>query len=102
MLGSPEALKMILNTALLSLSEDMPAIGRELAEGDVRAASRRLHGIKGYLPIFGSDALVADVLQLEQSSKSQSAEVLAVAYAAMGPSFQGLLRDIQAYVNQAD
>jgi len=102
MLGSPEALKMILNTALLSLSEDLPAIGRELAEGDVRAASRRLHGIKGYLPIFGSNALVADVLRLEQSSKSQPAEVLAVAYAEMGPALQGLLRDIQAYVNLAD
>lgn len=102
MLGSPEALKMILNTALLSLSDDVPAIGRELAAGDVRAAGRRLHGIKGYLPIFGRAVLVAEVSRLEQSSKSQPAEVLAVAYAAMGPALQGLLGDIQAYVNQAD
>ena len=102
MMGSPEALKMVLNTALIGLAEDVPAIGRELAAGDVRAAGRRLHGIKGYLPIFGSDALVADVLRLEQSSKSQPAEVLAAAYAAIGPALQRLLGDIQAYVNQAD
>ena len=87
MMGSPEALKMVLNTALISLAEDVPAIGRELAAGDVSAAGRRLHGIKGYLPIFGSDAL---------------AEVLAAAYAAIGPALQRLLGDIQAYVNQAD
>jgi HPt (histidine-containing phosphotransfer) domain-containing protein len=102
MMGSPEALKMVLNTALIGLAEDVPAIGRELAAGDVRAAGRRLHGIKGYLPIFGSDALVADVLRLEQLSKSQPAEVLAAAYAAIGPALQRLLGDIQAYVNQAD
>ena len=102
MMGSPEALKMVLNTALIGLAEDVPAIGRELAAGDVRAAGRRLHGIKGYLPIFGSDALVADVLRLEQLSKSQPAEVLAAAYAAIGPALQRLLDDIQAYVNQAD
>ena len=41
MMGSPEALKMILTTALVSLSDDVPAIGRELAAGDVRAAGRR-------------------------------------------------------------
>ena len=102
MMGSPEALKMVLNTALIGLAEDVPAIGRELAAGDVRAAGRRLHGIKGYLPIFVSDALVADVLRLEQLSKSQPAEVLAAAYAAIGPALQRLLGDIQAYVNQAD
>ena len=102
MLGSPEALKMILNTALLSLSDDVPAIGRELAAGDVRAASRRLHGIKGYLPIFGSDTLVADVLRLEHLSKSQPAEVLAAEYVAIHPSLQALLGDMQAYVNKVD
>ena len=102
MMGSPEALKMVLNTALIGLAEDVLAIGRELAAGDVRAAGRRLHGIKGYLPIFGSDALVADVLRLEQLSKSQPAEVLAAEYAAIGPALQRLLDDIQAYVNQAD
>lgn len=102
MMGSPEALKMILATALVSLSDDVPAISRELAAGDVRAAGRRLHGIKGYLPIFGGDALVADVLRLEQMSKSQPAEVLAADYAAISPALQALLRDIQAYVNQPD
>ena len=101
MLGSPEALRMILNTALTSLSDDVPAIGRELAQGDVRAASRRLHGIKGYLPIFGCDTLVANMLRLEQLSKSQSAEALAAEYTAISPALLGLLSDMQAYVSQA-
>jgi HPt (histidine-containing phosphotransfer) domain-containing protein len=102
MMGSPEALKMILNTALVSLADDVPAIARELAAGDVRAASRRLHGIKGYLPIFGGDALVADVLRLEQMSKNQPAELVAAEYVVVAPALQALLGDIQAYVNQPD
>lgn len=100
MLGSPEALTMILRTALLSLSEDVPAIGQELEAGDVRAASRRMHGIKGYLPIFGADALVSDFFALEQLSKTAAAEPLVAGFSALRPQLERLLAEIGQYLNQ--
>ncbi|MEY4265874.1 MAG: hypothetical protein RIS90_409 [Pseudomonadota bacterium] len=98
MLGSPEALSMILRTALLSLSEDVPAIGRELEAGDVRAASRRMHGIKGYLPIFGADRLVSDFFALEHLSKTAAAAPLVVGFSALRPQLERLLADIRQYL----
>jgi HPt (histidine-containing phosphotransfer) domain-containing protein len=98
MLGSPEALSMILRTALLSLSEDVPAIGQELAAGDVRAASRRMHGIKGYLPIFGADRLVSDFFALEQLSKTAAAAPLVAAFSALRPQLEHLLAEMRQYL----
>ena len=98
MLGSREALTMILRTALLSLSDEVPAIGRELDAGDVRAASRRMHGIKGYLPIFGSDQLVSDFFALEQLSKTASAPALVAGFSALRPLLERLLAEIRQYL----
>ena len=98
MLGSHEALSMILRTALLSLSEEVPAIGRELEAGDVRAASRRLHGIKGYLPIFGADPLVNEFFALEQLSKTASAATLVAAFSTLRPLLERLLAEIRQYL----
>jgi HPt (histidine-containing phosphotransfer) domain-containing protein len=97
-LGSREALTMILRTALLSLSDDVPAIGRELEAGDVRAASRRMHGIKGYLPIFGSDQLVSDFFALEQLSKTASAPALVAGFSTLRPLLERLLAEIRQYL----
>lgn len=98
MLGSREALTMILRTALLSLSDEVPAIGRELDAGDVRAASRRMHGIKGYLPIFGSDQLVNDFFALEQLSKTASAPALVAGFSTLRPLLERLLAEIRQYL----
>jgi len=98
MLGSREALSMVLRTALLSLSEDVPAIGQELEAGDVRAASRRMHGIKGYLPIFGADALVSDFFALEQLSKTAVAAQLVVGFSALRPQLERLLAEMRQYL----
>lgn len=100
MLGSREALSMILRTALLSLSEDVPAIGQELEAGDVRAASRRMHGIKGYLPIFGADRLVSDFFALEQLSKTATAAPLVAGFSALRPQLERLLAEIRQYLEQ--
>lgn len=97
-LGSREALNMILRTALLSLTDDLPAIGRELEAGDVSAASRRMHGIKGYLPIFCSDQLVSEFFALQQLSKTVSAATMVVGFSAMQPLLERLLGEIQQYL----
>jgi len=98
MLGSPEALNMILQTALQSLSDDVPAIGRELETGDVRAASRRMHGIKGYLPLFGAPQLVSDFFALEQLSKTASAATLTESFNGLRPILERLLAEMRQHL----
>ena len=99
MMGSEAALRKILATVLASLSADVPAMGAALQAGDVATANRLLHALKGYMPIFGSDALIAQVVAVETLSKTGSAAVVQVPYAQLESELQGLLAEIQQYLN---
>lgn len=98
MMASEAALRKILATVLVSLSADVPAIDAALQAGDVATANRMLHDLKGYLPIFASDPLIACVVAVEKLSKTESAAVVQVPYAQLGPELHGLLADIRHYL----
>ena len=99
MMGSETALRKILATVMTSLAADLPAIEAALQTGDVTTANRMLHAIKGYMPIFGSDALIEQVVAVEKLSKTESAAVVLASYAQLGPELHGLLAEIQQYLN---
>jgi len=98
MMGSEAALRKILATVLVSLSADVPAMDAALQAGDV-AAANRMHAIKGYMPIFDSDALIERVVAVEKLSKTESAAVVQVPYSQLGPELYGLLDEIQLYLD---
>lgn len=99
MMGSEAALRKILATVLVSLSADVPAMDAALQAGDVGTANRMLHAIKGYMPIFGSDALIARVVAVDKLSKTESAAAVQVPYSQLGPELYGLLDEIQLYLD---
>ncbi|MCW2312254.1 Hpt domain-containing protein [Rhodoferax antarcticus] len=99
MMGSEAALRNILATVLVSLSADVPSMDAALQAGDVASANRMLHALKGYVPIFGSDALIEQVVSVEKLSKTESATVVQVAYAQLGPELHGLLAEIQYFLD---
>lgn len=101
MMGSEASLRKILVSVAGSLASSLPDIEAALERGDVAAANRLLHAIKGYVPIFGTEALVAQVVQVEQLSKTEGVAVVQPAFAALAPKFEALLREIRTYVAQA-
>ena len=101
MMGSQAALCKILVTVLASMSTDVPAIEAALQAGEVANANRLLHPIKGYMPIFGSDALVNQVTAVEKLSKTESAAVVLVQYQALAPELRQLLADIEVFLKTA-
>lgn len=101
MMGSQAALCKILVTVLASMSADVPAIEAALQAGEVANANRLLHAIKGYMPIFGSDALVSQVTAVEKLSKTESAAVVLVQYQALAPELRQLLADIEVFLKTA-
>ena len=100
MMGSADSLCKILRTVDESLSASLPEIRAALDQGDVAKVNRVLHGIKGYVPIFCSDDLVAQVTYIEGLSKTASAGEIASLYAQLEPQFQSLLADIRVYLAQ--
>jgi len=99
MMGSETALRKILVTVLASMSADVPAIAAALQAGDVATANRLLHAIKGYMPIFGSDALVCQVTEVEKLSKTATADAVQMPYQALEPELRQLLTEIHGFLN---
>ena len=98
MMGSESSLRKILSTVLASLRADLPRIDAALQAGDVPSANRLLHAIKGYMPIMGSDALTAQLVTVEQLSKTAAAADLLSAYQQLAPELRGLLTEIQDFL----
>jgi len=98
MMGSEAALCNILATVLNSLSTDVLTIDAALQAGDVLTANRLLHAIKGYIPIFGSDALIEQVVGVEKLSKTEPVEVVQVSYLQLGPELHSLLAEIRIFL----
>jgi len=97
MMGSEAGLKKILATVLISMTANLPEIEQALAKGDVTTANRLLHAIKGYVPIFSTDALVAEVTELEKISKTESADVVTPLYKQLAPRLAGLLAEVRQF-----
>ena len=98
MMGSEGSLRKILSTVLASLRADLPRIDAALQAGDVPSANRLLHAIKGYMPILGSDALTAQLVTVEQLSKTAAAADLLPAYQQLAPELHGLLTEIHDFL----
>jgi len=98
MMGSEAGLRKILQTVVQSMSVDLPKIEAALAAGDVPSANRMLHAIKGYMPIFACDAVVALVTSVEKISKTESAEVVRPHYQQLGPQLNALLQEVQNFL----
>jgi HPt (histidine-containing phosphotransfer) domain-containing protein len=98
MVGDDEALRSLLRTVDDSLSVSLNDIRESLDRGDMVLANRQLHGIKGYAPIFCTEALVENVVRVEACSKTASADVLRPLFAELGPQLECLLQEIRIYV----
>jgi phosphoglycerate kinase len=98
MMGSEVALRKILATVLSSMAGNLAEIRAALDGGDVAGASRLLHAIKGYMPVIAVDALIEQVAEVEQVSKTGSVEVVSVLYADLAPQLEGLLNEIRIFL----
>lgn len=100
MMGSEASLLKILKTVETSLVSSLPEIEQALAQDDVKTVNRLLHSIKGYAPIFCTEALAAHVAQVEGVSKTETAAALRPLVAALLPQLALLLTEIRAYSAQ--
>jgi HPt (histidine-containing phosphotransfer) domain-containing protein len=101
MMGSEASLRKILKTVQDSMAGNLPEMAQALAKDDVASFSRLLHAIKGYAPIFASDALVAQVTELEKTSKTESVTTVAPLYAELAPCMEALLGEIRSFLAQS-
>ncbi len=100
MLGSDASLRKILKTVATSMASSLPEMTAALIAGDVHKANGLLHAIKGYVPIFATDDLVAEVTHVEKLSKTEPLPVVAPLFDQLMPQLEGLLAEIGAFLAQ--
>jgi len=98
-IGDAPALNNLLDMLQVSLNRDIPQIESLLSENDVALANRMLHALKGFIPIFCSDALSQEVAAVEALSKTATASEVAVAYAALSPKLRQLQREVEQHLH---
>jgi len=97
-IGDLDAMHGMLAMLQEALLRDIPLIEQLLESGELVAANRTLHALKGFVPIFCQDALCAQVVEVEVLSKVGPVHSVALAYAALRPELQNLLEDVGTYL----
>jgi phosphoglycerate kinase len=100
MLGSDASLRKILKTVSTNMTGSLPEIAAALRAGDVHKANALLHAIKGYVPIFATNDLVAEVTNIEKLSKTEPLAVVAPLFEQLMPRLEGLLAEIGVFLAQ--
>ena len=93
-IGDANGVLSLLKTLQQTLSDDLPRLQELLDQGDVYAANRILHQLKGFTPVFCVDRLVELVVQVENMSKHAEASELRTAYAQLAPQLEALRMEV--------
>ena len=98
-IGDLDSLNSMLLMLQESLTSDLPKIASLLQQGDVPAANRLLHALKGFIPIFCRESLCSHVVRVEGLSKLGPSAALVPAYAALQPELAQLLCEVTSHLS---
>lgn len=98
MFGSEQIFRKILQMAHDTLTTDVQEIAALLEGGDLHGAAHRLHGIKGFAPIFCGDALSTQIAEVERSSRADAIDRVRCAYRDLMPALTQWRNEIQHYL----
>ncbi len=83
---------------LVTLRTDVPEILRLLKAGDVKAANKLLHPLKGFVPVFCIDPVVDSVTTVEIFSKTAAANEVLPRFEAILPLLERLRGEVEAAI----
>jgi HPt (histidine-containing phosphotransfer) domain-containing protein len=97
-IGDANGVLSLLKTLQQTLSDDLPRLQELLDKGEVYAANRILHQLKGFTPVFCVDSLVEHVVRVEDMSKHAEAAELSAAYSLLAPQLEALRQEVLAHM----
>ena len=97
-IGDEARVTEMLGMLLAALDSDVPQIWEKLEAGDVLAANRLLHPLKGFIPVFCTDKLVDHVAVVEMLSKDCTADQVKVAFTTVAPELARLQVELRDYL----
>ena len=98
-IGDANGVLSLLKTLQQTLSDDLPQLQELLDKGDVYAANRLLHQLKGFTPVFCVDSLVERVVMVEGLSKHAESSEVSAAYDLLAPQLEALRLEVIAHLD---
>jgi thioredoxin-like negative regulator of GroEL len=97
--GDANGVLSLLNTLHQTLGEDLSALQALLESNDAPGMHGVLHQLKGFMPVFCADTLVAQVAQVDQLSQCGDLDKLRAAYARLAPQLEQLRTEVAHHLN---
>lgn len=98
--GDEAATRELLQMVEQSLASDVDRIEQHLEAGDLAAACRLMHAIKGFIPIFCCDQLIERVTRAQAMSRSHTTESFKPVFADLAPDLMVLRQEIGVYLRR--
>jgi HPt (histidine-containing phosphotransfer) domain-containing protein len=98
-IGDANGVLSLLKTLQQTLSDDLPKLQELLDKGEVYAANRILHQLKGFTPVFCVDSLVELVVKVEGMSRHAETSEVRSAYDQLAPQLETLRREVIDHLN---
>lgn len=100
-IGDEDGVAAMMPMLLQSLRNDVPEILRLLQGGDVTAANKLLHPLKGFVPVFCIDPVIDGVTAVEVFSKTASAAEVLPRFQELLPVLERLRGEVEAAIPPA-
>jgi HPt (histidine-containing phosphotransfer) domain-containing protein len=100
-IGDVESMNGMLVMLQESLTRDIPLVSDMLAANQITEANRVLHALKGFVPIFCSQALCSHVVNVEAQSKDSQSTTVVASYAVLKPELEALLNEVNTHLQAA-
>jgi hypothetical protein len=97
-IGDEETMNSMLLMLQEALVRDVPLVSELLGTGEIAAANRVLHALKGFIPIFCNQTLCDQVVRVEGLSKDSQSTTAGPAYTELRPELELLLSEVCAYL----
>lgn len=94
----PEQLRELMVTFEQSLGQEMAIIDAALLAQDALKVEHALHALKGFMPLFTSEALAQAMTDLYQTSRQEPLAVTRASYTGLVPDLLTLLAEVRAWL----
>lgn len=98
-IGTEAGILSLMPALRQSLITDLARIEQSLAASDLPQAQDCLHQLKGFIPVFCTDALVAHVAAVEALSRHADIEAVRIAYAGLAPQLAQLQIEVDRHLS---
>lgn len=99
-MGDAQGVRDMLSVLCATLTADLPKLQERLRANDLPALQKNLHSLKGFIPIFSTQALADQLIALERMAKAPHPKDFQPQCEALWSAIADLSQEAENYLAQ--